>query len=150
MKVILTEDVNGLGKKGELVKASDGYARNFLFPNKKAIEATKGNLKALETRNETEKKKKDRELEAAKELAVRIENVIVNIKAKAGEGGKLFGSVTSKEVVLKLKEQHNIKIDKRKLNMSEHIKEIGSKVVDVKIYPGVIGKIRVCVSEEAE
>lgn len=150
MKVILIEDVNGLGKKGELVKASDGYARNFLFPKKKAIEATKGSLKALESRNETEKKKKDRELEAAKELAVRIESGIVNIKAKAGEGGKLFGSVTSKEVVLKLKEQHNIKIDKRKLNMSEHIKEIGDKTVGVKIYPGVIGKIRVCVSEESE
>ncbi|MGV8145396.1 MAG: 50S ribosomal protein L9 [Alkaliphilus sp.] len=148
MKVILTEDVKGLGKKGELVKASDGYARNFLFPKKKAIEATKGNLKALETRNETEKKRKNNELEAAKELAARIEKVTVNIKAKAGEGGKLFGSVTSKEVVLKLQEQHGIKIDKRKLIMSEHIKEIGNTMIDVKICLGVTGKIRVCVSDK--
>ncbi|MCD5414110.1 MAG: 50S ribosomal protein L9 [Clostridiales bacterium] len=148
MKVILIEDVKGLGKKGDLVNASDGYARNFLFPRKKAKEATKGNLKILEERSEIERNKKDREIKAAKELAEKIDSITVKIKAKAGEGGRLFGSVTSKEVVEKLLEQHNIKVDKRKLNMTDHIKELGNKTIDVKLYHGVVGKIKIHVSEE--
>ena len=120
----------------------------FYSLEKKAKEATKGNLKILEERSEIERNKKDREIKAAKELAEKIDSITVKIKAKAGEGGRLFGSVTSKEVVEKLLEQHNIKVDKRKLNMTDHIKELGNKTIDVKLYHGVVGKIKIHVSEE--
>lgn len=147
MKVILLEDVKGLGKKGEVVNASDGYARNFLFPKKLAIEATEGNMKTLKEQKKVQNLKKQQELEEAQKLAQRIDKITVHIKAKAGEGGKLFGSVTSKNVVDELKKQHKLSIDKRKLVLPEPIKELGAHNLEVKVYPGVVGTLKVNVTE---
>jgi large subunit ribosomal protein L9 len=143
MKVILLEDIKGLGKKGELVNASDGYARNFLFPKKMAIEATSGNLKTLEQQNEALNLKKQQELDKAKALGDKIQKMTVEITTKAGDNGRLFGSVTSKEICEGLQKQHGIKLDKRKVVLPEPIKELGMKQLDVKIYPGVTAKLNV-------
>lgn len=148
MKVILLENVKGLGKKGELVKAKDGYARNFLLPKGKAKEATQGNVKELKERKKAKKIKKEEELEEAKELAEKISSLTVKIKSKSGEGGKLFGSVTTKDIATKLKKQHNIKIDKRKIVLDDNIKSLGARFVKVKVYPDVIAKLKVEVVEE--
>ncbi|ABR50835.1 ribosomal protein L9 [Alkaliphilus metalliredigens QYMF] len=149
MKVILLKDVKGLGDKGDVVNASDGYARNFLLPKKVAKEATEGSLQTLKEQKTAQKMKKDQEVDKAKELAERLSKVDVNIKAKAGEGGRLFGSVTSKDVIEKLQKQEGIKLDKRKLLLDEPIRELGSKWIDIKLHSGVVGKIKVTVTEEA-
>ncbi|WHH57555.1 50S ribosomal protein L9 [Petroclostridium sp. X23] len=148
MKVILQADVKGQGKKGDLVNVSDGYARNFLFPKGLAIEANKANMNVLESQKAAQAFKKEKELEAAKKLAEKLSKVTVTIKAKAGEHGKLFGSITSKDVADKLKEQHKIDIDKRKINLPEAIKALGAMDVEVKVYPEVSAKIKVSVVEE--
>lgn len=147
MKIILLEDVKGLGKKGELVNASDGYARNFLFPKKLGVEATGGNIKTLNEQNTSKELKKQQELDEAKNLAVKIEKSHVEITAKAGEGGKLFGSVTSKDVADMLEKQHKIKVDKRKIVMPDPIRELGTKQIEVKVYPNVVGKLTVNIKE---
>ena len=148
MKVILSADVKGLGKKGELVNASDGYARNFLFPKKLAVEATDTNMKKVESEKKAVLAKEQAMLEEAKALAEKIEKLTVEIKTKAGEGGRLFGSVTSKEVSEKVEEISGIKIDKRKIDMSEPIKALGVKNVDVKLHPKVTAKLKVQVIEQ--
>ncbi|QUH25170.1 50S ribosomal protein L9 [Serpentinicella alkaliphila] len=148
MKVILSADVKGLGKKGELVNASDGYARNFLFPKKLAVEATDTNMKKVESEKKAVLAKEQSMLEEAKALAEKIEKLTVEIKTKAGEGGRLFGSVTSKEVSEKVEEISGIKIDKRKIDMQEPIKALGVKNVDVKLHPKVTAKLKVQVIEQ--
>ncbi|MBM7615558.1 50S ribosomal protein L9 [Alkaliphilus hydrothermalis] len=148
MKVILMEDVKGMGKKGDVVNASDGYARNYLFPKNLAIEATAGNMKTLGEQKKSQQMKKDKELDEAKALADKIEKVTVEIKAKAGEGGRLFGSVTSKDIVETLQKKHKIKIDKRKLVLPEPIRVLGMSTVEVKVYPTVVGNLKVHVVEE--
>lgn len=148
MKIILLQDVKGQGKKGDVINASDGYARNFLFPKNLAIEATAGNMKTLDEQKQAQQNKKDRELSDANALAEKIEQQTVQIKTKAGEGGRLFGSVTSKEIAEAFEKQHKIQLDKRKIVLAEPIKEKGTRTIDVKIYPGVVAKLKVNVIEE--
>lgn len=147
MKVILLEDVKKLGKKGDLVDVSDGYARNFLFPRNLAKEATEGSLKQLKQVKDAIAKKKQKELEQAKELAKVLSNTTVTLKVKAGEQGKLFGSVTSKDISEALKKQYNIEVDRRKIELQEPIKSLGSYKVDVKLAPEVDAKLSVKIVE---
>lgn len=114
MKVILLDNIKGVGKKDEIINASDGYARNYLFPKKLAIEATKENLGKLESKNEANKFKKQNEKNDAIEVANKLKELVLTIKVKAGENGKIFGGVTSKEISENLKEQYKIEIDKKK------------------------------------
>ncbi|HHV27650.1 50S ribosomal protein L9 [Anaerosalibacter bizertensis] len=148
MKVILLKDVKGLGKKGDLVNAKDGYARNYLLPKEIAIEATEGNLKTLKEKKKIEKKKREEEYNKALELKKKLDETSVVIKGKAGEGGKLFGSITSKDISAALKKQHNVKIDKRKIALDDNIKTLGTTIVEVKIYPEVVANLAVKVTEE--
>lgn len=143
MKVILKADVKGVGKKGELINASDGYARNYLFPKGLAIEATEGNLATLNQKKESQKYKKEVEFKEAKELAGKISGVTVTFKVKTGENGRLFGSITSKDISDELKKQHGFDIDKRKIVMDEAIKSTGAYNLEVKVYPEVSAKLKV-------
>lgn len=147
MKLILSKDVKGLGKKGELVNVSDGYARNFLLPKGLAVEATDGNMKILKEKKTSQKLKEKQELEEAKALAKKIENSPIEISAKAGEGGRLFGSVTSKDLAEELNKKHKIKVDKRKIVLSDPIRELGSRYVEIKIQSGVVAKLKVNIKE---
>ncbi len=148
MKVILKQDVKGLGKKEDLVNVSDGYARNFLFPKGMAVEASASNINVMNTRRDAEKSKKDRELAHAKALAEKVKETVVVIKTKAGENGKLFGSITSKDISDKLKSDFSLDIDKKKINLPEAIKSLGELTVDVKLYPEVSAKLAVKVVNE--
>lgn len=143
MKVILKEDVKGLGKKEQMVEASDGYARNFLFPKGLAVEATASNVNIMKTKKEAEAHKKEKEIAQAKELANKIKSITVTIKVKAGENGKLFGSITSKDVAEALKTQHKLDIDKKKLIMPDAIKAVGTFEAEVKLYTEISSKFTV-------
>ena len=125
MKVILTQDVKSQGKKGEIKNVSDGYARNYLFPRGLAVEVNDQVLKELENKERAKKFKEDTEKRHAEELAAKLEGVAVKITATAGADGKLYGSITAKDIAEALLEQHNIEIDRRKIQMDDHIKEIG-------------------------
>jgi len=148
MKVVLLQDVKNLGKKEQLVNVSDGYARNYLFPRKLAAEATSGKLKELEEKKNSEIIKKDKEKQAAKELADKLEKLEVNFKVKAGENGKLFGSITSKDVADALKSQHKTEIDKKKIVLHDAIKALGTYKVEIKVYPEISALINVKVEEQ--
>lgn len=148
MKVILTQDIKGQGKKGQLVEVSDGYARNFLMPRGLAQEATKENLNVMHGKREAEAYKKQMALDDAKELAKKLGELTVEIKAKSGENGKLFGSVTSKEIVEELLGAHHIKIDKKKLVLPDGIKTLGTTEVEIKLHPGVSARLKVSVTEK--
>ncbi len=148
MKVVLLQDVKNLGKKEQLVNVSDGYARNYLFPRKLAAEATSGKLKELEEKKNSEIVKKDKEKQAAKELADKLEKLEVNFKVKAGENGKLFGSITSKDVADALKSQHKTEIDKKKIVLHDAIKALGTYKVEIKVYPEISALINVKVEEQ--
>lgn len=148
MKVILTQDIKGRGKKGQLVEVSDGYARNFLMPRGLAQEATKENLNVMHGKQEAEAYKKQMALDDAKELAKKLGELTVEIKAKSGENGKLFGSVTSKEIVEELLGAHHIKIDKKKLVLPDGIKTLGTTEVEIKLHPGVSARLKVSVTEK--
>ena len=147
MKVILTQDVKSLGKKGELVNASDGYARNFLFPRKLAVEANAQAMNELKNREAAEKFRLETELKNAKETAAKIDGKTVKLTAKAGQGGRLFGSVTAKEVAEQIKAQFGVDIDRRKISMS-NIKSFGTFNAEIKVYNGVNAAIYVMVGEE--
>lgn len=147
MKVILLKDIKGTGKKGDVINASDGHARNYLIPRGLAKEATTGSLKVHTLHKASEEKKKAEELAEAKELAKKLEASEIKIETKAGEGGKLFGSITTKEIAEELKKQHGFDIDKKKLNLKTPIKMIGSTTVTAKVYPTVSAEIKVVVSE---
>lgn len=148
MKVILKQDVKGLGKKEDLVNVSDGYARNFLFPRGLAAEANAANINIMNTKKEAEKTKKDRELAQARELAQKLKDMEVVIKAKSGENGKLFGSITSKDISDALKKDFKLDIDKKKIVMPEPIKSTGTVELDVKLYPEVSSKLKVRIENE--
>lgn len=147
MKVILLEDVKSLGKKGEIVNVNDGYARNFILPKKLGLEATGKNLNDLKLQKAHEEKRAKELLEAAQESARSLEGKAVVIKMKAGEGGKLFGSVSSKEIAAAYKEQHGLEIDKKKIQLSDPIRAFGSFEVPVKLHPQVTGTLKVNVQE---
>lgn len=148
MKVILLKDVKGLGKSGDLVNAKDGYARNFLFPRGLAIEATESNLNKWKKDMENKKQREKEEYENALKLKERIESITVEIKSKAGEGGRLFGSITSKDISSALKKQHKIDIDKRKIEMKDNIKSLGITNVEVRVYTEITATLKVKVTEE--
>jgi len=148
MKVILLQDVKGHGRKGDVVNASDGYARNYLLPNNLAIEATSKNLSDLNNKKAAENKRKEKELEEARKLADTISKLEVVVKAKCGDNGKLFGSVTNKEIADTLKAKHNINIDKKKIVLPEPIRSLGAFQLEVKVYPEVAAKLSVKVEEE--
>ena len=147
MKVILTEDVKSLGKKGEIVNVSDGYARNFLLKKGAAVEATGTNMKELDEKAKSKERKELIAYEEAVLLGKQMEEVNIVIEAKAGEGGRLFGSITSKEIAEQLKKQKNIDVDKRKISLDEPIRSLGSRFVDIKIHQKVTTRIRVDVKE---
>ena len=147
MKVILLEDVKKLGKKGDLVEVAEGYGRNYLLPRKLAEEATQGSIKQLKQEKAALKKKKLREVEEAKQLAEKIKELNVNLKVKCGAQGKLFGSVTSKDIAEALKKAHNIEIDRRKIEISEPIRSLGNYEVNVKLAPEVETRLLVKIVE---
>lgn len=148
MKVILQQDVKGHGKKGQLVEVSDGYARNFLIPKKLALPATTDNVNAAKQQEASRLRKIEQEKEAARELSARLEGLIVKITAKAGEGGRLFGSVTSSEISDCLQKQHDIAIEKNKLVLDDTIKSFGSYQVKCKLGHEISGIVNVVVTEE--
>ena len=147
MKMILIQDEKKLGKKGDIIEASEGYARNYILPKKIGVEATAKNMNDLKLQKANQERIAQEQLDAAKALAADLESKIVVVKIKAGEGGKTFGSVTSKEIAAALKEQHQIEIDKKKLQLAEALKNIGSYEVTVKLHPQVTGKVTVKVTE---
>ena len=146
MKVVLLADVKGKGKKGELCNVSDGYARNFLFPKKLAVEADNAALNELKNREEAIAHHKKEELDQAKETAAKLDGKTVSITAKAGAGGKLFGSVTSKEIAAEIKNSLGIEVDRKKMNVAD-IKNFGEYTAEIKLHQGVSAKITVKVSE---
>ena len=148
MKVIFIKDLKGQGKTGEEKNISDGYAKNFLIPKGYAIEATNANLNNLKGKKDSENYKKEKEMEHANDLKAKLEEVTVTIKAKGGESDRLFGSVTSKEISSKLKSEFNIDIDKKKFVLPDGIKVFGTTTVDVKLYPSIVGKVKVNVVKE--
>ncbi len=147
MKVILMQDVKSQGKKGDLINVSDGYARNFLFPKGLAKEASKQAINELEGKRGAIEYHRNVEEEKAKNIAERMKEMTVNLQAKAGAGGKLFGSITSKDVATALKEQYNIEIDKRKIDVKDGIKTCGITEVKVQLFTGVTGVLKVNVTE---
>ncbi|AXM88907.1 MAG: 50S ribosomal protein L9 [Anoxybacillus sp.] len=148
MKVIFLKDVKGKGKKGEVKNVADGYAQNFLFKQGLAIEATPANLKALEAQKNKQKKEAEEELARAKQLKEKIDTLTVELFAKAGEGGRLFGSITSKQIAEALQQQHEIKIDKRKIELDDAIRALGYTNVPVKLHPEVTATLKVHVQEQ--
>lgn len=147
MKVIFLKDVKGQGKKGEIKEVSEGYAQNFLIPRGLVRPATDGNVKTLENQTAAEAKRKEREKEEAAELGKKLEEMTVTLTAKAGEGGRLFGAITSKQVAEAL-EKAGIKIDKRKIEMHDPIRSLGVTQVPVKLHPEVKSTVKVQVTEE--
>ncbi|MGI6049993.1 MAG: 50S ribosomal protein L9 [Acetivibrionales bacterium] len=150
MKVILTQDVKSLGKKDQVVEVSDGYARNYLIPRGLAVEATSAALNEANAKNAAKQHRKENELSDAKNLAKKMSGLTVVVNSKAGANGKLFGSITSKDIVDQLKKQHKYSIDKKMLNLPEAIKTLGETEVEIKLYAGVTTRIKVQVVGEQE
>ena len=146
MKVILLQDVKGHGKKGELCNVSDGYARNFLFPKKLALQADNAALNELKNREQAAAHHKQEEINAAKETAAKLNGKTVTIKAKAGSNGKLFGSVTSKEIASEIASSLGIEIDRKKMSVAD-IKNFGEYTAEIKLYTGITAKLTVKVTE---
>ena len=149
MKVILLENVKSLGKKGEIVNVNDVYARNFILPKKLGVEATGKNLNDLKLQKNNEKKVAQENLDAAKELAAELSAGKVELAIKVGEGGRTFGSVSSKEIAVAVKDQMQLDIDKKKIQLKESIKSLGTHIVTVKLHPEVSAELKVVVKEEA-
>lgn len=147
MKIILLEDVKGVGKKGQTINASDGYARNFILPKKLGVEATPANMNTLKLQQKAEEKRKAEELAQARAAAEKLENLTVNIAVKTGEGGKLFGSVTNKEIAAALEKPYGLKIDKKKIVLADQIKMVGERHVEVKLHPQVTAELKVKITE---
>ena len=149
MKVILLQDVKSLGKKGEIVNVNDGYARNFILPKKLGVEATGKNLNDLKLQKNNEKKVAQENLDAAKALAAKLAEGEVVLAIKVGEGGRTFGSVSSKEIAAAVKEQMGLELDKKKISLKEPVKSLGTHIVNVKLHPEVTAELKVVVREEA-
>ncbi len=149
MKVILVEDVKALGKKGEMVNVSDGYARNMLFPKKLALEASAKNINDLKLKKAHDEKVAKEQLADARAFAEELAKAQVKVSVKVGEGGKVFGSVSSKEIAVAVKDQMQLDIDKKKIQLKESIKSLGTHIVTVKLHPEVSAELKVVVKEEA-
>lgn len=149
MKVILTEDVRSLGKKGDIVEVSDGYARNFILKTKKGIEANSKNLNDLKLKKANDDRIAEEQYAAAKELGKKIEAGKIEVSIKTGEGGKAFGSVSSKEIAAEVKAQMGLDIDKKKVQLKETIKSLGTHNVPIRLHAKVTAQLKVVVNEEA-
>ncbi|GAA6490846.1 MAG TPA: 50S ribosomal protein L9 [Candidatus Bariatricus faecipullorum] len=147
MKIILLEDVKALGKKGQIVEVSNGYARNFILPKKLGVEANSKNMNDLKLQKQHEAKVAQENLEAAKDLAAKLEAAKIELTMKTGEGGKTFGSVSSKEIAQAVKEQLGLEVDKKKIQIKEPIKSLGMHLVPVRLHPQVSAELKVHVGE---
>ena len=147
MKVILLEDVKSLGKKGQIVNVNDGYARNFILPKKLGLEATSKNLNDLKLQNANKEKLAQEALEAAQELAKKIEAGKIVVPIKVGEGGRTFGSVSIKEIAIEVKKQMGYDIDKKKIQLKDAIKTLGTHIVPIKLHQKVVAELKVNVTE---
>ncbi len=147
MKMILLQDVKNVGKKGQVINASDGYAKNFLLPKKLAVEATKANLNDLALKEKSDARRRQEELEEAQALAKQLESVTVKIPVRLGEGGKLFGSVTNKEIAAGLEAQTGLAVDKKKIVVDGPFKAIGPAEVALKLHPQVAAKLKIEIVE---
>lgn len=147
MKIILLQDEKKLGKKGDIIEASDGYARNYILPKKIGVEANAKNINELKLQKANEEKIAREQLQAAKDLAALLDTKEVVVKIKAGEGGRAFGSVSSKEIAAACKEQNGLEIDKKKIQLADPLKNFGTFDVSIKLHPQVTGKLRVKVQE---
>lgn len=143
MKVILKADIKGVGKKDQVINASDGYARNFLFPKNLAVEANAENMSKLKAKQDSNAFKKSQEKEEAQKIADKLSKILMKVQVKAGENGKIFGGVSSKEIAENLEKQYNIKVDKKKIDLKETIKTLGMFTIEIKLYEGVVGKLKI-------
>ena len=143
MKVILKADIKGVGKKDQVINASDGYARNFLFPKNLAVEANKENMSKLKAKQDSNAFKKSQEKEEAKKIAEKLSKIQLKIPVKAGENGKIFGGVSAKEIAELLKENYKIGIDKKKIELKETIKTLGMRTIQIKLYEGITGNLKI-------
>jgi len=148
MKVIFLQDVKGQGKKGEVKTVPIGYANNFLLKNNLAEEATPGNLRKLKAQQQRVADEEQAEKESAEQVKGKLANIKVEIKAKAGDGGRLFGSITSKQIADTLKKEHDVKVNRRRIDLKDPIRSLGHHKVDVRLHPGVTGTINVQISEQ--
>ena len=148
MKVILKTDIKGVGKKDQIINASDGYARNFLFPKNLAVEANAENMSKLKAKQDSNVFKKSQEKEEAEKISDKLSKIQLKIKVKSGANGKIFGGVSSKEIAENLEKQYQIKVDKKKIDLKETIKTLGMITVDIKLFEGVIGKVKVDIISE--
>lgn len=147
MKVILTQDVKKVGKKGDLLEVKDGYARNALFPKGLAVEANAVNMNQRKLEQKADDKRKQQEIEEAQNIADKINDKEIKLSVKVGEGGKVFGSVTSKEIAEMLQKEYSVKIDKKKIQLKEAIKTLGRQEIGIKLHPTVTAHIKVMVVE---
>ena len=143
MKVILKADIKGVGKKNEVINASDGYARNFLFPKNLAVEANTENMSKLKAKQDSVKYQKDKEKEEAINIKEKLSKILVKIKVKTGENGKIFGGVSSKDIAQELSKNYGIEIDKKKIDLKETIKTLGVHNVEIKLFEGVVGNLKI-------
>lgn len=148
MKVILKSDIKAVGKKDQVIEASDGYARNFLFPKNLAVEANKENMAKLKAKEDSVKYQKGIEKEEALKTADKLSKILLKIRVKSGENGKIFGGVSSKEIAQELEKQYKIIIDKKKVDLKETIKTLGTRTISIKLYEGVIGSLKIDVISE--
>ena len=145
MKVILKQDIKGVGKKDQIVNAADGYARNYLFPKNLAVPADTGNMNNLKAKNESITFRKEEDLKEAKEIAEKLKKITLKFRVKAGDNGKLFGGVTAKEISEALKKEYNISVDKKKILLNETIKNVGVTKVDLKLNEGVMATVSIMI-----
>lgn len=148
MKVILTQDIKSVGKKGQVLDASDGYARNYLLPKKLAVIADAANLNELKTKQDANKYKKDMSMANARELAEKMKEFELIFKIKAGENGKIFGSVTAKDIADELNKKYFVEVDKKKVMLNDAIKNLGVYNIEIKLFEGISGKVKVNVVAE--
>ena len=143
MKVILLDNIKGVGKKDQIINASDGYARNFLFPKNLAVEANVENMSKLKAKQDSKAYKKSQEKEEAEKIADRLSKIMLKIQVKSGANGKIFGGVSSKEIADNLEKQYQIKVDKKKIELKDTIKTLGTTNVEIKLFEGVIAKLKI-------
>ena len=148
MKVILTQDIKSVGKKGQIIDASDGYARNYLLPKKLAVVADATNLNELKTKQDANKYKRDMTMANAKELVEKMKGFELTFKIKAGENGKTFGSVTAKDIADELNKKYFVEVDKKEIGLTDAIKTLGVFTIDIKLFEGITGKLKVSVVAE--
>ncbi len=148
MKVILKQDIKGVGKKDQIINVSDGYVRNFLFPKNMAVEANNENMSKLRAKQDSNAFKKQQEKEEAQKIADKISKIILKVPVKVGGNGKIFGGVSTKEISDLLEKNYKIKVDKKKIELKETIKELGTRNVNIKLYEGVIANLKIDVVAE--